>query len=80
MKDMEGPCRDMGTNFCVWSPNSMEASFLALTKTTTKSIQTISLCEHHIEVVSSTTSAQREIEGTEKLTDVTSDAGELADT
>lgn len=34
----------------------------------------------HIEVVSSTTSAQREIEGTEKLTDVTSDAGELADT
>lgn len=77
MKDVEGPCEATGTNFCVLFTKPYGGQ---IPRTYEKEVKypDDELVLAHIQVVVDTRSAQREIEGMQKLADLTSDFGELA--
>lgn len=78
LKDMQVPCKDTGTDFCVWFQMPLVGRTPRIHKTANERLENHKLVRMHIEVVVDETSAQREIDGMQKLADETFNAGTLA--
>lgn len=78
LKDMQVPCKDTGTDFCVWFQMPLVGRTPRIHKTANERLENHKLVRMHIEVVIDETSAQREIDGMQKLADETFNAGTLA--
>lgn len=73
MKGMEGPCRDTGTDFCVWFTKPSQGKVPRSYKAADAKLADEQLVRAHIEAKIDTMSSQREIDGMVKLAEPTND-------